>query len=408
MRICIVTVAGFIHGAGGMQDHTTDLVLGLSRAGHEVEVITARHPEGLRECEHAGARWHFVDAPVWRARMPIRHPEWHRRSALRFLELHAQRPFDVVHSESTSALGLLHRRLHRTVPIVGKFHGNYLGFVRAGLRRAISEGGLVREAKSFAWVTSKHFLTRGNWYLFRACENMVPSRAQLADTCRSHMLKRARTHVVPNGIDATMFSPGSREEARAALGLDSRPLFVCVGSLYREKGTRHAIRALTMLDDETPGLLIVGGGEERPALEALAHELGVAERVLFVGMQPRDRVPTYLQAADAFLFPTELPEAAPLSLPQAMACGLPAVASRIGAVPEVIDSEWGNGVLVAPGNVVELAQAMRRLLRDQSLRRTVGEAGRKRVVAAFTVERMIERSVWVYGLAARALGTHVT
>ena len=348
---------------------------------------------------HSGALWHFVDASASLARLPMRNPAWHRESARTFVALHAERPFDVVHSESTSALGLLHRRLHRSVPVVAKFHGNYLGFVRAGVRRAVSGGGAIREAKSFAWVTGKHFLTRGNWYAFRQCENMVPSFAQLRDTCISHALKRSRTHVVPNGIDTKVFSPGSREAARARLGLEARPLFLCVGSLYREKGVRHAIRALAMLDHEPrPGLLVVGDGEERPSLEALARDLGIADRVVFAGRQPRDRVVLYMHASDAFVFPTELPEAAPLSLPQAMATGLPAIASRVGAVPEVINRP-GNGILVPPGAVGELARAMHQLVNDERRRHELGGAARKRIVEAFTLERMIDRTTAVYDVA---------
>ena len=139
MRVCVVTEAGYLHGIGGMQEHTSNLVRGLTDAGHEVEVVNGPHPEGVRQTIHDGATWHFVDAPAWRTRVPVRNPAWLRGSASRFLELHHEQPFDVVHSESSCALGLLHRRFDRFVPIVVKFHGNWLGYVRQNASRMRSK-----------------------------------------------------------------------------------------------------------------------------------------------------------------------------------------------------------------------------------------------------------------------------
>jgi glycosyltransferase involved in cell wall biosynthesis len=404
MRICVVTVAGYVHGIGGMQDHTVDLIGGLVAAGHEVEAITARHPKGTNSAEFAGARWHFVDAPSARQRLPMRHPAWHRASAIRFGELHARRRFDLVHSESTSALGLLQRGWHRRVPVVTKFHGNYLSFVRTAIRRMVAGESAVREAKGIAWNTGAHFLTRGNWYRFRSCEAMVPSRAQLHDTIRSCLLRPSRVHVVPNGIDANAFSPGDQNEARAQLGLGHGIVFIWLGRIYPGKGLDVAIRALGRMDGDA-SLLIVGDGESRASVEALAARAGLGERVRFAGSQPRDRIPLYLRSADAFVFPTLLPEAAPLAPLQAMACGIPVVASRIGAVPELVGNPGLNGLLFEPNDVDGLARNMVSLAADKQLRIRIGSAGRERALSEYTTERMIERTIAVYELARARFGS---
>jgi glycosyltransferase involved in cell wall biosynthesis len=398
MRICVVTVSGYVHGIGGMQDHTVDLVRGLVAAGHEVEAITRRHPDGAKSAEFAGARWHFVDAPSARQRLPMRHPAWHRTSAIRFEELHARRPFDLVHSESTSALGLLHCGWHKRVPIAAKFHGNYLSFVRTAIRRIVAGEDAVREAKGIAWNTGAHFLTRGNWYRFRSCEAMVPSRAQLDDTIRSCLLRHSRAHVVPNGIDPDAFSPGHQDEARAQVGLGRGILFIWLGRIYPGKGLDVAIRALARTDAGA-SLIVVGDGEGRGSAEALAARAGLGERVMFAGSQPRDRIPLYLRSADAFVFPTLLPEAAPLAPLQAMACGTPVLASRIGAVPELVSNPGLNGLLVQPSDVDDLGRNMVRLAADKQLRTRIGSAGRERVLSEYTTERMIERTIAVYELA---------
>jgi glycosyltransferase involved in cell wall biosynthesis len=397
MRICVVTVAGYVHGIGGMQDHTVDLVRGLVAAGHEVEVITARHPEGVKEAEFAGALWHFVDAPTSRRYLPMRHPAWLRSSAVRFGELQARRPFDVVHSESTSALGLLHRNWHKRVTIVPKFHGNYFSFVRTALRRIAAREDVVAEAKGILWNTGAHFLTSG-WYAFRSCEAMVASRAQLQDTVRSLLLRSSSVHVVPNGIDAARFAPGDREVARAELGLRDGIIFVWLGRIYAGKGLDVAIHGLARAGIDA-SLLVVGDGEGRAKAEAIAASAGLREAITFAGLQPRERIPVYLRSADALVFPTLLPEAAPMTPLQAMASGIPVLASRIGAIPELVGMPGVNGLLVEPGDVDELASNMARLAGDDRLRARVGAAGRERVLSEYTLERMIEKTLAVYDVA---------
>jgi glycosyltransferase involved in cell wall biosynthesis len=395
----VVTVAGYVHGIGGMQDHTVDLVRGLVAAGNEVEVITARHPERAKEAEFAGALWHFVDAPTSHRHLPMRHSAWLRGSATLFAELQRRRPFDVVHSESTSALGLVNRHWHRRVAVVPKFHGNFLTFVRSALRRVAAGQDAVSEAKGIAWNTGAHFLTSG-WYAFRSCEAMVASRAQLQDTVRSLLLRPSRVHVVPNGVDAAKFAPGDQDAARAELGLGSGIIFVWLGRIDAGKGLEVAIDALGGADIDA-SLLVVGDGAGRAKAEALVAANGLGEAVMFAGSQPRERIPVYLRSADALVFPTLLPEAAPMTPLQGMASGLPVLASRIGAVPELVSLPGVNGLLVEPGDAGELARSMAELARDDRLRARMGAAGRERVLAEYTLERMIERTLAVYE-AARA------
>ncbi len=112
----------------------------------------------------------------------------------------------------------------------------------------------------------------------------------------------------------------------------------------------------------------------------------------------------YLAAADVFLFPTERDEAAPLVLPQAMACARPSVASDIGGITEVLGRSGDNGLLIPPGDVEALVGAMRTLLGDEGLRRRLGEAAQRRVLTEYTVERMVERTLEVYRIAIARLG----
>jgi glycosyltransferase involved in cell wall biosynthesis len=389
-----------------MQDHTRALAKGLVAVGHETEIVTTRHPNGVLEEERDGARWHYVDAAHHHPWLPRRDPAWLPRSSEAFLDLHKNRPFDVIHSESTSAIGLVRRGIHRLVPLVPKFHGNGIALTRAALARARvgDTRAKVREAKGLVWLFGEWF-QYGHWHRFHSCVWMVASRREFEDTRRESFLDGSLGHVVPNGVDATLFKPRPREQMRTELRLRDGPIFVSVGRLNVEKGMHHAVGALAALGVDAPRarLVIVGTGEEHERLERLSRSLGVEQRVHFVGRQPHEVVAKYLAAADVFLFPTERGEAAPLVLPQAMACAVPVIASNIGGIPEVVRGSGVTGILVPPGDVPALTDAMRTLVRDESLRRRLGQAARHRILVEYTVERMVEQTLDVYRLAIARL-----
>jgi glycosyltransferase involved in cell wall biosynthesis len=406
MRICIVTVAG--HGIGGMQDHTRSLARGLVAGGHDVEVITARHPDGLLREVKDGANWHYLDVSSRHSHLPRRGRPWLVGSYEAFASLHARSPFDVIHSESTSAIGLVRKGVHRQVPLVARFHGNAIDLARASLGRARSGGAnaKLREAKALIWLFGD-WLQYGHWYRFRPCVWSVPSQQEFEGTLRESFLQRSLGYMIPNGIDASVFCPYPRDEVRRELDLAGGPLFACVGRLNREKGVENAIKALAVLQHETDPparLVVVGEGEERAALEQLVRSLSLEERVQFVGSQPHERVARYIAAADAFLFPTLRAEAAPLVLPQAMATTTPVIASDIGGIPEVVLNTGENGLLVPPGDVPALADAMGQILRDPDLAGRIGEAARRRILAEYTVERMVERTLELYRVAIARAG----
>jgi glycosyltransferase involved in cell wall biosynthesis len=310
----------------------------------------------------------------------------------------------VVHSESTSGLGLLRRGVHRRVPFAAKFHGNYLGLAGATIGRAVRDPGVrprVREAKHLVWLTIGHVVP-ADFARFRACEAMVPSNQQVDGTVRSYVLKRSRVHVVPNGIDPEEFKPRSREEARKELGFGPEPRLLCVGRLARDKGFATAIEALGRLRDTSARLVLIGSGPELPLLEQSARRAGVLDRVDFLGAKPRSEVADHLAAADIFIFPTERDEAAPLVPLEAMAAGLPVIASSVGGGAELIET-GKNGLLVPPGAVGALADAIGSLMADDALRHRMGEAARERILQSYTIEAMTRQTVHVYEIAANRL-----
>jgi phosphatidylinositol alpha-mannosyltransferase len=180
-------------------------------------------------------------------------------------------------------------------------------------------------------------------------------------------------HVIPNGVDVERFA----QAPPAALPPGTRLLFV--GRLERRKGFRTAVTAFELLvaEGEFPDLVlaVVGEGSERSAVDGLAPP--VRERVLMRGAVSEADLPGYYAAADVFLAPSTGGESFGIVLVEAMAAGLPVVASDIPGYRSVIRHE-SEGVLVGVDDPLALAGAVRRVLRDPTLAATLREQGRAR------------------------------
>jgi glycosyltransferase involved in cell wall biosynthesis len=212
-----------------------------------------------------------------------------------------------------------------------------------------------------------------------------------------------KIRVIPNGIPMDVYTTGGGKISRRDLGLPYDSFVLgAVGSLYPVKGHRYLIEAAARLAPSYPRLhvVIAGSGGEEERLRDLARDLGVAERVHLLGRR-RD-VPDLLKAFDVFVLPSES-EAHPLSLCEAMATGLPSVASNVGGVPEVIQ-DGRSGLLVPPKDVDALARAVKDLIESRELRERLGTRARERVRQEYSTERMLERYSDLYEevLAKRA------
>jgi glycosyltransferase involved in cell wall biosynthesis len=162
----------------------------------------------------------------------------------------------------------------------------------------------------------------------------------------------ARIEVVPNTVNTDVFHPPPRPRAN---GTPARLLNVA--DLAEKKGQRVLLEALAQLPDAT--LEIAGEGPERGPLERLARELGIADRVTLLGAQPAGRIAELMRRADLFVLPS-FHENLPVVLIEAQASGLPAVATSVGGVPELVDA--AAGAVVDPGDHAALAEAIRTVL----------------------------------------------
>jgi glycosyltransferase involved in cell wall biosynthesis len=210
------------------------------------------------------------------------------------------------------------------------------------------------------------------------------NRAVIEATCRSSAA--GKVDVIHCGIDSGAFRPVDRPA-----GGPFR--IVAVGTLHEVKGQVHLIEACRMLADRGVDFrcLFIGDGPDRAALEGRVADLGLADRVSFAGQLTSDAVAAALREADVLAAPS-VPtrggkrEGIPVVLMEAMATGLPVVASRLSGIPELVTDEV-DGLLVAPRDDASLADALARLAADPGLRARLGTAGRERVRRDFDVDR---------------------
>jgi D-inositol-3-phosphate glycosyltransferase len=200
-----------------------------------------------------------------------------------------------------------------------------------------------------------------------------------------------------NGFDETIFRPRPPAPSlRDRLAPDGAPLLLYVGRLVTFKGLDQLLDALAMLKGQrAPRLLLAGDGPHRASLERHARELGIAERVHFLGPIANAALPRYHAVSDAFVIPSTDHETFCIAACEAMACERPVVAARTGGLPEVVlDGE--TGYLAPPGDAVALADRIGALLDDAALRKRFGAAGRAWSLEMFTWDRVVERVLRCY------------
>ena len=190
-----------------------------------------------------------------------------------------------------------------------------------------------------------------------------------------------RIAVVPCGVDAELFTPGDADDARRALGLPTEPLILYVGRLAPIKGLETLLDAVALLVGRGAAarLVVVGGdADERrdgheAGLRARIAALGIGDRVSFVGPQPQERLRTHYVAADVTVLPSHYESFGMVAL-EAMACGSPVVASRVGGLTTTV-RDGVTGFLVPEGDVPALAGRLETLLGDPDLRWRLGREG---------------------------------
>jgi glycosyltransferase involved in cell wall biosynthesis len=175
-----------------------------------------------------------------------------------------------------------------------------------------------------------------------------------------------------------------------SLGINkNETVFIFAGRLVGWKGVKYIIDAIKcpVVHDLPVKLLIVGNGPEKNKLESKSEALGLTDRVIFLDFILHDDLPRYYSLADAAIYPSIGDEAFGISIAEAMACGMPVIASYIGGIPEVVGTDGSCGFLVSPAKPDELAAKIALLTKTAEMRLSMGRSARLRVTNTFTWEK---------------------
>jgi len=361
---------------------TTGLSAALARCGHRVTVYGRRDDPGLPdrvETPHGFDVVHVDAGPA--ENLSARTMLQHMGRFARYL--HGQwtiaRP-DVVHVHSwVTGIPTQLAAKQLGIPVVQSFHA-----LDAAQRRL-----------SCAEITSpperhqmERMLARQADWVVAACTEQVSELIRMGRP-------RARISVVPCGVDVDLFTPAGHEAPSGR-----RRRIVGIGSLVPRSGFDVVVRALPHLPNAE--LLIVGwGGEgelkshpEARRLRLLAERLGIADRVLLCGSRTREQIPGLLQTADV-VASTPWFDPAGIVAVEAMACGIPVVASAVGAMLDIVVPDV-TGRLVKPRRPEAAVNALHDLIRDDFLRHSLGAAGRDRARSRYSWDRIGADTLRIY------------
>jgi glycosyltransferase involved in cell wall biosynthesis len=365
-RVFVLVTLGEV---GGAQGYVASLLPAL--AG-EYDVIVGAH--GGAFVREASERFGVEFVPLEHLRRPISPWRDLRGFAELYRLLRRHRP-DLLHASSSKA--------------------GVIGRLAAAAARVP-----VRIFTVHGWAFSAHSGTAAVLYRWAdrvagraTTATICVSQRERADGLRARTCRADRTVVIPNAVDVDAY-------AQAPLERDV-PRLISVGRLAAPKDWSTLLSALTKLDTETfAGLVIVGDGPDRERVEAVLAGSSLERRVRLLGES--DDVPGLLSDADVFVLASRS-EGLPLSVIEAMAAGLPVVASDVGGLRELVrDAE--TGVLVPPGDPAAFADALRPLLADRQLRRRLGSAGRARAKALFDLSGFRRAHIELYRRELAAAG----
>jgi len=383
MRIALVSWEYPPVVVGGLGAHVDGLSRAFARAGHDVVVLTRAHPyapgdeevEGVRVLRaHTDLPWVAPDDPV--AAVASGNHALVKAAG----RLGSWVP-DVVHAHDWLGAwaGDTLRGLW-DVPLVATVHATEMGRHQGRLFTAVSQ-----TINAVEW-----------WLTYQAQRVICCSRYMVEEVLATFQLPADKVDMVPNGVEVQRWRPA------APPGPSDHPTIVSWGRLEYEKGFQTLLGAVARLRPEFPELraVVVGRGSYADELRGQSRELGVDDVVRFAGFVPDDELVAMLAAAACAVIPS-LYEPFGIVALEAMAAGAPLVAAAAGGLREVLEGT-GAGLLYPPGDVADLADAVRTMLLDDGLRTISRRIGHDLVATRYSWDAVAARTIDTYAAARGA------
>lgn len=360
----------------GAEGHVYDLSAELVKSGLEVEIInifdvskdgpSERYEQRIKSVEDAGADVHKIEA----------RNKLDPSTVVRIKDIVVRADPTIVHTHMPYAdlFGGAAAKFVGNFPVVSTRHHDYLTSWKDWLRFV------------------SYYAVAGNFL-----DALISVSEQVASQAKAHEnWSESEVYVVHHGCrDEPTPSGASRREVCSALGIpQSCAIVLSVGRLLKWKGHDYAVKALRHLRDEIEEVhwLIAGNGPQRDFLQSLASDLGVTKSLHLLGH--RDDVPTLMSAADVLVHPSTS-EAFGIVLIEAMMQGTPIIASRAGAIPEIV-VHGDAGYLVEPRDSEAISQAVHQFLEDPEQQEEMGKAARQSYLRNYTLGEMTQNTIQVY------------
>lgn len=362
---------------GGSGVVATELGIELAAAGHEVHFISYSQPfrlngrnEGVFYHEVPVSNYPLFEFPPYDLALASRMAEVAEFNELDLLHVH----YAIPHSVSALLARQMLASRGRKLPFVTTLHGTDITLV-----------GLDR---SYLPITQ---------YAIQESDGVTSISSYLKEKTVEDFGITRPIEVIPNFVNCDVYTPFSdeavRAEARKRFAREGEAILIHLSNFRPVKRVVDVVKVFARVVREVPAqLVLVGDGPDRSAAEWLAHELKIHDRIHFLGKQ--ERVNELLALADLMLMPSEL-ESFGLAALEAMACKVPAIATRVGGVPELID-DGVTGLLFPVAALDAMAAGAIGLLRERDRLETMRDAARKTARTRFCSTKLVPRYVQYY------------
>ncbi|MHA1664363.1 MAG: glycosyltransferase family 4 protein, partial [Candidatus Njordarchaeales archaeon] len=391
MHICIVSPVEINNREswGGIHTHTEMLCKILVKLGHSVTLIVPSYSETVGVQLYQGI--HIIT--INESQSKVANCMWLRKEIQSFLSLHNQNSFDCIFSEGNAGYELMKEKsiaklpffyfIH--VPSFMHFYNNWKEVcnLRIFISYLLKTVPKILHRILFWEIPLAHFSTKV------LCVSVLKAK----QLCKFYKVSPEKVEVINNWVDINFFTPDDDKKScgrKRFLISENTLVFLGVGGLWRPKGFHIAIQSFSRIVCRIPNsvLLICGSGKEEQKLIRLVKKKRLENKVRFLGKISHSELPLIYNMADIFLIPSLMSEGQPYTLIEAMACGLPVIASKKGGNIETLGDA---GILVPAGKVNAWIDAMLELAEDSEKRKIFSKKARERVLNFFSEEVAIKR-----------------
>lgn len=385
MKICLVPTMFPKYKGDYYGSFVFDEAKLLVKKGFEVHVVTQHNPHTKYNEIIDGIHIHrfkWLEPKQFKALVHFKG----LKDNLRFITYLISLFFKVIRIIRKHDIEIIHA--HSTIPtgfigvIVGKIMGKPVFITTHGM-----------DVNNFIETS---FLKQLMLFSLKSCDKIICVSEDLANTIADLGID-SKIVVLRNAVDTNKFKPLKNMEIRQKYGIKKNSILILfVGYLDVFKGIFELIDAFFEVNKENNDLkvMIIGEGPQESKIKDKVSKLKLDTSIIFTGKISSEDIPQYYQAADIFVLPSYT-EGTPLAVIEAMACGLPIIASNVGGISEIVISNE-NGFIISPKNIKELSSKLRVLVKNQSLRSKFSNKSLKIINSEFNIDKKVEKLIDLY------------